>query len=188
MALLLYNISRDIIYLKDLFFSSLRLYKYIKGALEITFNSGIILNVANVLFFFKIIPTNTKKLLFNGGKLRSNYSFQKSTNFKFKVLKPPFILLTRSRILQQDKQFLIAQLVSLESSQTFKQWFRDLEEEYSSDRDVEVKYCNNQQYLFNFVLLLSYFLQQQGPISKQPIHKQQFFKTTRMSIHHYYTF
>ena len=74
-ALLLYNISRDIVYLKDLFFSSLRLYKYIKGALEIIFNSKIILNVINVLFSPKIVPADIEKLLFNGGKLCLNYSF-----------------------------------------------------------------------------------------------------------------
>ncbi|XTI87664.1 hypothetical protein V2W45_1239992, partial [Cenococcum geophilum] len=74
-ALLLYNIFRDIVYLKDFFFSSLRPYRYIRGTLEITFNSGIILNVANVLFSPKILPINIEKLLFNRGKLCSNYLF-----------------------------------------------------------------------------------------------------------------
>jgi len=99
-----------VVYLRDLFFSSLRLYRYIRGALEIIFNSGIILNVANILFSFEILPTDMEKLLFNGGKLCLNYSFWKSTNFGFKVLKLPFISLTRSRILWQDKWFLVAQL------------------------------------------------------------------------------
>ena len=75
MALFLCNIFKDIIYLRDFFFSSLRLYKYIKGVLEITFDSEIILNVANKFFFFKIVPINIKKLLFNGGKLYLNYLF-----------------------------------------------------------------------------------------------------------------
>jgi hypothetical protein len=74
-ALLLYNISRDVVYLRDLFFSSLRPHRYIKGALEITFNSRIILNVANILFSPKIVPIDIEKLLFNRGKLRLNYSF-----------------------------------------------------------------------------------------------------------------
>ena len=95
------------VYLRDLFFSSLRPYRYIRGALEIIFNSRIILNIADVLFSFKILPTDTEKLLFNRGKLRLNYSFWKSTNFRFKVLKPPFILLTRLRIPWQDKWFLV---------------------------------------------------------------------------------
>ncbi|XTI94256.1 hypothetical protein V2W45_1473473 [Cenococcum geophilum] len=90
MALLSCDISGDVVYLRDLFFSSLRPYRYIEGALEITFNSGIILNIADVLFSPKIIPTDTEKLLFNG------------------VLKPPFISLTRSRIPWQDKWFLVA--------------------------------------------------------------------------------
>ena len=75
MALLLYDISGDVVYLRDLFFSSLRPYRYIRGALEIIFNSRIILNVADVLFFPKIVPINIKKLLFNRGKLCSNYLF-----------------------------------------------------------------------------------------------------------------
>ena len=66
---------RDLVYLRDLFFSSLRPHRYIKGALEITFDSRIILNVADILFFPKIVPIDTEKLLFNGGKLYLNYSF-----------------------------------------------------------------------------------------------------------------
>jgi len=99
MALLLYNKFGNVVYLRDLFFSSLRLHKYIKGALEITFDNGIILNVANILFSFEIVPIDTKKLLFNRGKLYSNYSFWKSIDFGFKVLKPSFISLIRLRIL-----------------------------------------------------------------------------------------
>jgi len=75
MALLLCDISRDVVYLRDLFFSSLRPHRYIRGALEIIFDSGIILNIANVLFFPKIVPIDIEKLLFNRGKLYSNYSF-----------------------------------------------------------------------------------------------------------------
>ena len=75
MALLLYNISKDVVYLRDLFFSSLRLYRYVKGTLEIIFNSKIILNVANILFSLKIVSIDTEKLLFNRGKLYLNYSF-----------------------------------------------------------------------------------------------------------------
>ena len=74
-ALLLCNISRDMVYLKDLFFSSLKPHRYIKGASEITFNSRIILNVADILFSPKIVPADTEKLLFNRGKLHLNYLF-----------------------------------------------------------------------------------------------------------------
>ena len=75
MALLSCDMSGDLVYLRDLFFSSLRPHRYIEGASEITFDSGIILNVADVLFSSKIVPIDTEKLLFNGGKLYSNYSF-----------------------------------------------------------------------------------------------------------------
>jgi len=74
-ALLLYDISGDVVYLKDLFFSSLRPYRYIRGALEITFNNRIILNITDVLFSPKILPIDIEKLLFNKGKLCLNYSF-----------------------------------------------------------------------------------------------------------------
>jgi hypothetical protein len=46
---------------------------YIKGATEITFNSEIILNVANILFSLKIVSVNIEKLLFNEGTLSSTY-------------------------------------------------------------------------------------------------------------------
>ena len=74
-AFLLYDISGDVVYLKDFFFSFLRLHRYIEGALKITFNSGIILNIADVLFSPKIVPADIEKLLFNRGKLCSNYLF-----------------------------------------------------------------------------------------------------------------
>lgn len=66
--------------------------------MEITFDSGIILNVADILFCPEIIPANTQKLLFDGGALRSTYSFWKSADFALKVLEPPFISLTKSKI------------------------------------------------------------------------------------------
>ena len=75
MALLLCDISGDMVYLRDLFFSSLRPYRYIGGASEIIFDSRIILNVADILFSLKIVPIDIEKLLFNGGKLCLNYSF-----------------------------------------------------------------------------------------------------------------
>ena len=75
MAFLSCDIFGDVVYLRDLFFSSLKLHRYIEGALEIIFNSRIILNIANILFSPEIVPTDTKKLLFTRGKLRSNYLF-----------------------------------------------------------------------------------------------------------------
>ena len=75
MALFLCNIFRDVVYLRDLFFSSLKLYRYIEGALEIIFDNRIILNVANILFSPKIVPADIEKLLFNRGKLHLNYLF-----------------------------------------------------------------------------------------------------------------
>lgn len=125
-ALLSGDNSGDVVYLRDLFMNSLRPHKYVEGATEITFDSGIILNVADILFSPEIVPTNTQKLLFNGGTLHSTYSFWKSADFELKVLEPPFISLTKSRI--SDEWFLVAQLVSRKGSQTLERWFEDSEE------------------------------------------------------------
>jgi len=128
------DISGDVVYLRDLFMNSLRPHKYVEGATEITFDSGIILNVADILFCPEIVPANTQKLLFDGGTLRSTYSFWKSADFALKVLEPPFISLTKSKI--SDEWFLVAQLVSQEGSQILKRWFEDSEEVHSPDREA----------------------------------------------------
>lgn len=114
-ALLSGNISGDVAYLRDLFINSLRRHKYIESDTEITLDSGIISNVADILFSPEIIPANTEKLQFNGGTLRSTYSFWKIVGFELQLLEPPFISLTKSRI--SDEWFLVAQLVSQEGSQ-----------------------------------------------------------------------
>lgn len=134
-ALLSGDNSGDVVYLRDLFINSLRPHKPIEdGATEITFDSGIILNVADILFSPEIVPANTEKLLFNGGTLRSTYSFWKSADFELKVLEPPFISLTKSRI--SDEWFFVAQLVSQEGSQTLERWFEDSEEVHSPGREA----------------------------------------------------
>lgn len=78
----------------------------------------MILNVADVLFSPKIVPANTQKLLFDEGTLRSTYPFWKSADFALRVLEPPFISLTKSKI--SDEWFLVAQLESQDGSQTLE--------------------------------------------------------------------
>jgi hypothetical protein len=125
-ALLSGDRSGDVVYLRDLFLKSLRPHKYVEGATEITFDSGIILNVADILFSPEIVPVNTEKLIFNKGTVCSTYSYWKSTDFELKVLELPFISLTKSKI--SDEWFLVAQFVSQEGSQPFERWFEDSEE------------------------------------------------------------
>jgi hypothetical protein len=121
----------DVVYTRDLFMNSLKPHKYIEGATEITFHSGIILNVADVLFSPEIVPANTQKLMFDRGTLRSTYSFWKSADFALRVLEPPFISLTKSKF--SDEWFLVAQLMSQDGSQTLERWFEDSEEVITLD-------------------------------------------------------
>ncbi|KAF2685030.1 hypothetical protein K458DRAFT_387922 [Lentithecium fluviatile CBS 122367] len=113
--------------------NSLKPHKYVKGATEITFDSGVVLNVADILFSPEIVPANTQKLLFDGGTLRSTYSFWKSADSALRVLEPPFISLTKSNI--SDEWFLVARLMSQDGSQILERWFKDSEEVHSIDRE-----------------------------------------------------
>jgi hypothetical protein len=81
--------------MRDLFMNSLKPHKYTEGATEITFDSGIILNIADIMFSPEIIPANTEKRLFNRGTLRSTYSFWRSDDFALNVQEPPFISLAK---------------------------------------------------------------------------------------------
>lgn len=74
-ALISGDISSDVTYTKDLFFSCLKPYKHVKGTYEILFDSGIILNISDILNCPELIPVNIKQLLYNGDKLSSTYSF-----------------------------------------------------------------------------------------------------------------
>ena len=74
-ALISRDISGDVTYIKDLFFSSLKSHKYVESTAEIMFNSGITLNIADILYCPELIPVDTQKLLYKGGKLYSTYSF-----------------------------------------------------------------------------------------------------------------
>lgn len=59
-ALISSNISGDITYIKDLFFSYLKPYKHIESIYKIKFNNSIILNINNILNYLELILVNTK--------------------------------------------------------------------------------------------------------------------------------
>lgn len=58
-ALISGDISGDVTYTKDLFFSSLKSHKYVESTAEIMFDSGITLNIADVLCCPELIPVDT---------------------------------------------------------------------------------------------------------------------------------
>ena len=101
--------SRDVVYLKDIFFNSLQPYKYNKGTNKINFNSGIILNITNILFSPEIIPIKIEKLLLSRGILYSTYLFQKCLNLRFRVLELLFISLIKLR--NSDNQVFITHFI-----------------------------------------------------------------------------
>ena len=55
-ALISGDISGDVMYTRDLFFSCLKPHKPIEGTAEILFDSGIILNIADILNCPELIP------------------------------------------------------------------------------------------------------------------------------------
>ena len=118
--------SRDIVYLKDLFFTSLQPYKYTKGTNKITFNSGIILNISDIIFSPEIVPIKIEKLLFSRGIFYSTYLFQRCLNLGLRVLEPPFILLTKLRNL--DNQVFIIYFIPQEGFSILEQRFKDSKE------------------------------------------------------------
>ena len=61
-VLLSSNISRDVVYLNDIFFRSLRLYTYVNGTTKVLFKGRLTLNVANLLFCPKILSVDTETL------------------------------------------------------------------------------------------------------------------------------
>jgi hypothetical protein len=74
-ALISGDISGDVTYTKDLFFSYLKPYKYVEGIYEILFDSGIILNISDILNYLELILVDIKQLLYDGDKLSLTYSF-----------------------------------------------------------------------------------------------------------------
>jgi hypothetical protein len=59
-ALISGDISGDVTYIKDLFFSYLKPYKHVKGIYKILFNSSIILNISDILNYPELIPVDIK--------------------------------------------------------------------------------------------------------------------------------
>lgn len=59
-ALISGDISGDITYTNNLFFSCLKPYKHDEGTYKILFNSGIILNISDILNCPELIPVDIK--------------------------------------------------------------------------------------------------------------------------------
>jgi len=89
MVLISGDISGDVTYTKDLFFSSLKPHKHVEGAGEIIFDYGITLNIADILQCPEVIPVDIQKLLYDGDEPRSTYSFWKDADCALGVLEPP---------------------------------------------------------------------------------------------------
>ena len=88
-ALISGDILGNITYIKDL-------YKSIKGTDNILFNSGIILNIRDILNCLELILVDIQQLLYNGNKLGLTYLFQGDVNNAPRCLKPPSLALTKS--------------------------------------------------------------------------------------------
>ena len=70
-ALISGDISGDVTYTKDLFFSCLKPYKSVEGTDDI----GILLNIGDILHYLELIPVDIQQLLYDGNRLGSSYSF-----------------------------------------------------------------------------------------------------------------
>jgi len=111
MVLVSGDISGDVTYYtKDLFFSSLKPHTYVEGSAEIMFDSGITLNIADILYCPELIPVNVEKLLCDGGKLCSTYLLWRDVDCGLKAPEPSSLVLTKSRIPGDDTCFWIIKL------------------------------------------------------------------------------
>jgi hypothetical protein len=110
-ALISGDISGDVIYTKDLFFSCLKPHKPVEGTGEIIFDNGIILNIADILNCPELIPVDIQQLLYDGHKLGSTYSFWKDVDNAPKLIEPPSLVLTKSRIPGDEQYFWVLKLI-----------------------------------------------------------------------------
>ena len=118
--------SGDVVYSKDLFFSSLKSHTHAEGTDEIIFDSGIVLNIADIILCPEIMLAKREALISGKGTFYSAYSFWKNSELGIKVLEPPFIWLTKSR--NSDEWFLIAHFVPEGGYPVLERWFEDFEE------------------------------------------------------------
>jgi hypothetical protein len=80
MALLSGDISGDVRHTTDLFFESLRPYRQTDNNAEIFLDSGIILNIADIISNPEAIPVDAYNLLYSEGHLQTQYLFLNDTN------------------------------------------------------------------------------------------------------------
>lgn len=111
-ALISGDISGDVTYTKDLFFSCLKPHKHVEGTYEILFDSGIILNISDILNCPELIPVDIKQLLYDGDKLSSTYSFWRDVDGAPRRLESASLTLTKSRIPGDEEHFWILKLKS----------------------------------------------------------------------------
>ena len=124
-ALISGDISGDVIYTKDVFNSCLKPHKLVEGTDEILFDSGIILNISDILNCPELIPVDIKQLLYDGDKLGSTYSFWRDVGGAPRRLEPPSLILTQSRIPGDEEQFWILKLESKNSHSDFEVFLED---------------------------------------------------------------
>jgi hypothetical protein len=111
-ALISGDISGDVTYTKDLFFSCLKPHKLVEGTDEILFDSGIILNISDILDCPELIPVDIKQLLYDRDRLGSTYSFWGDVDGALRRLEPASLTLTKSRIPGDEEHFWILKLKS----------------------------------------------------------------------------
>jgi hypothetical protein len=109
-ALISSDISGDVTYTKNLFFSYLQPHKLIKGTEEILFGNSILLNISDILNCLESIPVDIQQLLYDGDKLGSTYSFWKNANNSLRYFKQSSLMLTKSRIPGDKEHFWIVRL------------------------------------------------------------------------------
>ncbi len=111
-ALISGDILGDVIYTKDLFFSCLKPYKLVEGIDEILFDSGIILNISDILDCPELILVDIKQLLYDRDRLGLTYSFWGDVDGALRRLEPASLILTKSRIPGDEEYFWILKLKS----------------------------------------------------------------------------
>jgi hypothetical protein len=122
-ALISGDISGDVTYTRDLFFSCLKPHKSVEGTDDILFDIGILLNIGDILHCPELIPVDIQQLLYDGNRLDSSYSFWEDVDDAPRRLESPALALTKSRIPEDDEYFWVSRLTSKSNHLDLEVWF-----------------------------------------------------------------
>ena len=125
MALLSGDTSGNIRHTRSLFFKCLRPNAYVEGALDVSFENGITLNIFDILSNPEVVPVDSERLLFDNGQFSSSYSFWKDSRFSSRPLGAKELSIAKPKC-GSSFWLQVASFTSPDGDQKFDGWFRDM--------------------------------------------------------------